>query len=229
MKQIASLLVCIIILLSFSFSYAEPETILFRSIPWGLSKDEVQTLLDADNINVRTYMFDEFTSAANFMYGGDQLNYNGDVICHSTFLSQKLHGLEVAGYKVKRLMIIFARLPAEDGLLKKDIEYTSFIAAYYLFTPISPDDAYPDIENKLSGLYGEPLAELNRKVWGNSVFTVWKAKDGSMVSIEKKQLLSKCEIYIRYISGNADKLLSDAFEAVKRQESINSESNIDGL
>lgn len=202
-----------------------PDSILFRGIAWGIPATELE-----DELGLKLDDFSTFHAAetvARFLYDDGDL-MNAPVRMYSG--AKSLKGVKVAGYGLIGLFVYCVYVPGADGLLSEKLEDTSFIEAQYTINVRNKETTYFDIVSKLTELYG-----ASEKMWSTGrsdiyTYNLWRAKDRSMVcASEHKYSDGAISIEIKYASGDADNLIEDAYNAFLYTESINAESNKDGL
>ena len=225
-------LVSILILLFFLFGNATAEEsekeILFRGNSWGSTMDEVKSSFP-DNIIWLSPKPDSSYSIMDHMIGTHKKYYDGHVCCYVTALSSSLENLKVAGYGVEYVQMRFAYVPTSEGYITDDPNNTALYYAEYRLNCIDFETAFEDLKSKLDDLYGNISVKSYPKYSYTETYYTWHGAEGTMVTLKSKFAASGMEIYIMYGFNGADDLLNKAYGALAFQESIDSESNYDGL
>ncbi len=202
--------------------------ISFRDTPWGASYEEAVANLPK-GIRMTNLDEDWAASVGNAMYEADKNVYRGYVCANTSARSSSLDGVKVAGYDVSNIHLCFAFVPNEKGLLEKDAEHTALYFAYYKLAPKNVDAAYEDLLAKLSSVYGEVDNTNYAGYTVLSTYNTWFGKDGTLVTLEKKDYGDYAYIYIKYAFLGGNDLLQAAYDALVLEESLSSASNVDGL
>lgn len=190
-KFIAILLTTVLAVGLISCASAYDEAIQFSGIPWGENiETTVKTLFDAGYIREEYLEYlsnDAAYSGAPYLFWRDDLGKNGcteiryasegdfgnnfvTVSVERSFMPETT----IAGYAVKRIDLAFAKKDGNPGLtaaeLGLDIKNT--------------DDAYEDLTNKLTSIYGDPI---NVDLAPIANYNIWLGADDSSILLGNNQ------------------------------------------
>ncbi|MBE5806882.1 MAG: hypothetical protein E7317_00880 [Clostridiales bacterium] len=216
MKRFVAAAVALLITLGCAaFAEAYQEQILFRKIPWGSSCDEIAKEIPLSDLR------------ASRGHGTAELLLNGegmDTDVGTEYVGRCTEDLPtVAGYTPNYMEFYFAAVPDENGYLPvdesgniiADMQRTKLYAAYYAIqagnSQKSQIDAYLDLTNKLTKLYGDADVTTDTE-------TVWHGTEGTMVSLRKVYWSGywTTDIVIAYGCTQGDEWLGTAQDAVDR-------------
>lgn len=207
----------------------EDAPILFRDIEWGVSLPEA---LEGMPEGVKFFNIEPGTSLTVYGEMFDTYNFylDGDIIGYVSAMSSSLEGIKIAGYELSGIIMRFAFVPNEDGLLIQDDQHTKLYFAQYKLCPKDLDAAYTDLTEKLSALYGEPDSVTSENYLVDKNYTAWEGADNTMLVLYSEVYPSGSKgIEIRYGTLDGDEWMQQANDALIKQESIEAVSNIDGL
>lgn len=203
--------------------------ILFRDIEWGASLPEA---LDGMPEGVKFFNIEPGTSVTVYgeMFDTHNFHLDGDIIGYVSAMSSSLEGIKIAGYELSGIIMRFAFVPDEDGLLIQDDQHTKLYFAQYKLSPKDLDAAYADLTEKLSSLYGEPDSVTSENYLVDKNYTAWEGADNTILVLYSEVYPSGSKyIEIRYGTLDGDEWMQQAYDALIKQESIDAVSNIDGL
>ena len=213
----------------------QPDTILFRDIPWMESEAKVTKLMESvmtesswlDSVYENVRIDGWFRTGRYYM--ADPVVDNGGV---RVFYA----GIDVAGYTAN-LELSFAYLIRNKEVCRKTGESRFYAARYDISDLTDVQGAYNDLEEKLTQLYGTPKAQseynpIERVKDPKGM--IWKAKDGSLVWLcmyYNSASKSYSEIHIVYTAPNTDSMLNELNKQIKAEtaaeEAASREENID--
>lgn len=200
--------------------------ILFRGLPWGISRTEAASSIAG--IDFISWTGESYSGCAidEIITGKSKTFEYSDInIMDTSYLGSLL----VAGYETDSVNMYYAYIPT-NGVLTKTPEDSSLYAAEYTFKPENAAAAGDDLLGKLSSLYGEPSKTLfDTNLWKDEfAFTYWYgANDTMVVLIVEDEAKSTWplgeEIKIVYAWNGGDQLLEQASEILKA-EALQNES-----
>lgn len=238
----AFLLLIVVLLIGSTVSASaveQPDTILFRSIPWFENRASVRTTMsNIDGIqpgygSSDMARIDTWYRQWNNMYADPNITDGGAMSAYKN--------LKVAGYSASvTLSFVF---PIVDGKVLYSADNAQFYKAIYKLDELEDmPAAFDDLTTKLSSLYGTPedksyynsFAGLDTpKAW------LWYAKDGSLVFLAMYyDTYSKKydEVWITYAAPKTDELLNTLIAQIKQEaieaeeaERLKNSTNTDGL
>ena len=155
MKRVICLFLFVILLASFSLSFAEvDEEIKFRGVEWGKNYTDVMQALSSTDLK---WQNGEIASGRKIeaQASGEWSDYykHDCLFCVNT--SSSSPSIKVAGYDISNVTLYFA-CTEKDGIITHNAEDTSFYMAKYRIKPKDLQAVYNDFASKLTAVYGEP-------------------------------------------------------------------------
>jgi len=252
LRMLCVMIVFSLTLVCSSMALAETDKeILFRDIKWKSSRVEI-----SKETYVYETLFHEYwhwPSMERFMMSFDNNDSYGIDAPLGGSAEVSIVGLEplyVGGYQVDKCKLWFVYLPEKDGTLgdpSYDRNRSAFIFAKYIIrfnerhnTRYNTSDAYNDLVEKLTSLYGNPdetKENLDDIIYHIVKHALWRGANGTMASITYKESLESKKntdgfIEICYGVEEGDELMKQAYEAYQfeqEQKIVHVEGNTDGL
>ncbi|GEM_PF-471884 len=198
---------------TYAASYTpEPKSdIMFRGIPWGTTRSEVEQQIGLPS---------QYNTAYAYVRQGV---VDDDIGLYTSYKKEKC--LKLAGYSVKYTDISYA-YPVVDGTLIRDTNLAvMYYAEYDLWDVGDPDEIVEDLTKKLVQLYGDYRNDGSGK-------RIWSDSANNEITLDS----SATRVYVCYISGDAGRLTSEAAQArddeLAEQEELlrlQNQNNYDGL
>lgn len=174
MKKAFALFLSILLLLAVSTASAYDGEFTFQQIPWGSSISEVEAQLKTIYGSDLTVFTKPRKVPANgiILYVDENNTLQSSAQIWDYVATATISG-KIAGYRPSMLVFMFA-VPAEKDLEDPD-NGELFCAGYMLQAP-NRDEAFADLQNKLTQLYGEP-----NDVSGNLAF--WAGTNDTLIHL----------------------------------------------
>lgn len=224
MKRLAIIAFVIVLVCTACFSACADE-ILFRNIPWGCTAAE---FLQEMNVNLR--VIDEckleYWSKWNFSGWSSSQITDFDTGFHLYRWGVDDINLKVAGYDVLEIEAHFIYGETEDGHLDRRTDAGRFQKVSYTFEFEDVENAYKDLKEKLTKVYGESTVE-------NESSIIWTGDNNTQVRLVWSNDPNNDYhfITIRYGKADMDEELAHVDELARKEqietEQQNREENSD--
>ena len=224
MKRFVGFFVLLVAICSFVLCCAEeqsqPETLLFRDIPWFETEKNVLISLSSVQTISNPYMSKEYRISGPFttiygMYSSPNIRNGGCAICSSD--------ASMAGYKT-RLACEFI-YPIVDGHIVRDPELAQFFTAEYTLPQENTDtplgSVYAELKGKLALLYGEPTTTETTD--SGTACSYWYGADNSCIYlfVYYNTYHNQYEgLKLSYSAPNAVDLLNSFDEQIQKERYI---------
>lgn len=204
--------------------------ILFRGIEWGATESEAQKAYPLDigsSLIVTHYSNDTWYKIDDWMKWDSEDEQEPDFLreigyCVELYSSYSGNPIIVAGQEASYIYLYFVYLVGEDGLLS---DTSALVYACYDFYTDNKGEANAlatYFTDKLSSLYGDIDDSKSNSFYRQNL---WLGGDETMVSVVCGDLYPY-KASVKYGFRGADKLMTDAYEALLYEESLH---GYDGL
>ena len=232
---------------------SDEKAILFRGIPWGANISSYEKAFEGQHVskNDNEYLIrwsnrkselDPNSVNLNNMYGDGYPAGWGTLI----FSMDRENGFKVSGYHVSTVLGLFAYGIDNEGDVLRDEKDSRFYMAEYGFDAEDGINAYDDLKQKLTDLYGTgtetseksrmlTVDENSSAVYVDTVVTKYLIKDAvGICMLEKVETEKDCaSLSLVYADINSDQIIDEVLRAIKHEklinESVDSLDNYNGL
>ena len=189
MRKTLAILLILCMLMPATAMADTTDPIMFHSIPWGISIDEVAAALKERGIPIDA---DDFYLDANMHFWtydfGNDWRYTIEETGHRIVSSFWYDEVKIAGYRIQDIQL-YAHYDITNGVLKKETENSKYYMASISFD-ISDElaqPAYADLLAKLTALYGDGAED--KVISGSKEYTyaVWNGADDTAVCLYRSE------------------------------------------
>ncbi|MBQ9300855.1 MAG: hypothetical protein IJ214_10125 [Clostridia bacterium] len=241
-KLLSTIIIFIIAFVCANSGFA--DEIQFRGIPWLSSLSEVQASFGGE---VPIDAVEEFQMLLVNDLNGDYSNINE--VSHVEYPSgwigicpASFYDVSVAGYPLDEIDI-YCSYDVEDGIILKNIGSSKFYLAAYRFNVSNVEEAYSDLQQKMSSLYGEgEIANNDYEYFTGDVTidrtTTWNGDSNTKAVLAYRGFddasgsFSYAHLWLTYSTSDADDLIKTICQ-IQSGDELNridqNRSNTDGL
>lgn len=207
MKKFAIILLPLFLFLPSALADTDTE-IVFHSIPWGISVNELVDQLRQRSIPVQSGDIEADASMAIWAYQFRN-SYMNDI--ESTGFEIPLYffsypdAVKIAGYPVQDMQL-YAHYDITDGILKLDADNSQYYMVSLQFD-VSDEMAvgvYADLHKKLSALYGNGAEDTTKEIETTYTYTVWHGANNTAVCLYRSVSTSSDYQFVHLMYGKTD-------------------------
>lgn len=213
------LLVCILFPLCPAFADdVYPEPILFRDIPWGTPANQALRALP-EGAKIPLYVRNErWHRTESWLLTGEKSkdDYQGEIGCYCYVTSATIDKVRFEGYQASDLYMYFLYGFDDEGKVTHSLKKTSLIRGAYYIEPEKPAEAFADLTEKLTVLYGDVDGHQTLTDKSSYEQYIWKGAEGTVVSLVlKEDSKGRYRIMVKYTYLDADKDMETILNALE--------------
>lgn len=212
------------------------KEITFRDIPWGTDVESSINDMDVGDFEIKDYdgYAPSLTDWLIYVSLDDQPFFNGIGL----FATCNMPKVDLAGYKLKGITTYYFYDFASDDATKTNDKTKLYAATYNLYFD-NVNDAYDDLTNKLTSLYGkyDIFDSRDNIMGGTCAWAVWKGANDTCVSLKKVDQTgtkSDSDLSLTYGWEGSTQIMEQSYESLltyteNNLSSMYTAEDLDGL